>query len=179
MKLYLTRHGQTEWNAENKVCGRTDIGLTEKGVGQADELGKMIAGKGIDLIISSPMIRALKTAEIAGSMNSIPVITDERLIEQNYGIYEGVDRNNEGFLNNKRCFAFRYPGGESMMQVAHRVYDLIDEVKGKYKDKTVLFVCHNGVCRIVNTYFMDVTNEEFFNYELGNAELAEYDIITI
>ena len=52
---------------------------------------------------------------------------DERLIEQNYGIYEGVDRNDAVFLNNKRNFAYRYPCGEFMMQVAYRVYGLLEK----------------------------------------------------
>jgi len=56
---------------------------------------------------------------------------DERLIEQNYGIYEGVDRKDEAFLKNKRDFAYKYPNGESMMQVAYRVYGLLNEIKEK------------------------------------------------
>lgn len=66
--LYVTRHGQTVWNAQNKVCGITDIELTPKGREQALELA------------------------------NVPIEMDERLIEQNYGIYEGVDRKNEAFL---------------------------------------------------------------------------------
>ena len=63
-----------------------------------------------------------------------------------------------------------------MMQVACRVYGLIDEIKSKYKDKNVLFISHGGVCRIVNTYFRDMANDEFFNYTLSNGELEVYEI---
>ncbi len=106
----------------------------------------------------------------------IPMEIDERLIEQNYGIYEGVDRKDEWFLCNKRNFSYKYPNGESMMQVAYRIYGLLDEIKKKYKDINVLLVSHGGVCRIINTYFEDMTNEEFFAYRLKNGQLEEYEI---
>ena len=63
-----------------------------------------------------------------------------------------------------------------MMQVAYRVYGLIDEIRNRYKKKNVLLISHGGVCRIINTYFRDMTNEEFFNYTLQNGELEEYEI---
>ncbi|MBQ3069102.1 MAG: histidine phosphatase family protein, partial [Clostridia bacterium] len=75
----------------------------------------------------------------------------------------------------KKCFAYKYPNGESMMQVAYRVYGMLDEIKQKHGDKNVLIISHGGVCRIINTYFNDMTNEEFFNYTLGNATLRSYE----
>ena len=176
MKLYIARHGQTVWNAENKVCGITDVELTEKGIMQAKLLAGEVSEKAIDVIISSPMKRAYQTAKIVSDLCNVEVLIDDRLTEQNYGIYEGVDRISVGFLNNKRNFAYRYPGGESMMQVAYRVYGLLDEIKVNYAGKRVLFISHGGVCRIIHTYFEDVTNEQFFNYTLENAKLKEYEL---
>lgn len=176
MKLYVARHGETRWNALNKVCGRTDIPLTELGMKQAEDLADRIDGLGIDLIISSPMIRARETARPAARRLGLEIITDDRLIEQNYGNYEGVDRQNPGFLQNKRQFAFRYPGGESMMDVAHRIYGLLEELKEKYPNRNVLLVCHGGVCRLIRTYFEDMTNEEFFCYSEENANVREYNL---
>ena len=175
MKIYFTRHGETEWNALNKICGLTDIDLTEKGIEQAKELADKLADKKIDLMIASPMKRAQATAKIIAEKCNVPILIDARLTEQNYGIYEGEDRKCDGFLNNKRHFAYKYPQGESMMQVAARVYSLIDEIKEKYTDKTVLCVCHGGVCRVANTYFKDMTNDEYFNYSLENCGLEEYE----
>jgi len=173
--LYVARHGQTIWNAQNKVCGITDVELTEIGIKQAADLAYEVQGNDINLIISSPLKRAVETSKIVSEICNIPFETDERLIEQNYGIYEGVDRKQKEFLNNKRYFAFKYPNGESMMQVAYRIYGLIDEIKYKYRDKNVLIISHGGVCRIINTYFKDMTNEEFFNYTLPNAKLEKYE----
>ena len=174
--LYVARHGQTVWNAKNKVCGVTDVELTEKGKEQARILAYEVREKEIDLILSSPLKRAVETSMIISEICEIPFETDNRLIEQNYGVFEGTDRKNENFLNYKKCFANRYPGGESMMQVAHRVYDLINEMKSKYNNKNILIISHGGVCRIIHTYFYDMTNDEFFYYTLANAELKTYKI---
>lgn len=175
MKIYVARHGQTQMNADNQVCGRTDIPLTQLGLQQAQLLADNARGKDIDLIIVSPMIRARQTAQAVAGRYNLPVTVDERLIEQNFGIYEGVDRKDPRFLAGKRQLAARHPGGESMFQVAQRVYNLLDEVKEKYSDKNVLLVCHGGVCRIIRTYFEDLDTETFASYSPDNASLVEYD----
>ncbi|MBQ9761824.1 MAG: histidine phosphatase family protein [Oscillospiraceae bacterium] len=171
MKLYVTRHGETPWNVENKICGRTDVPLTTKGLAQAESLAQRAGELDIDLIVASPMLRAMTTAQIVARHCGVPVIADERLVEQDYGIFEGRDRSDPGFLANKRHFAFRYPGGESMMQMALRVYGLLEELHSRYADKTLLLVCHGGVCRIINSYFRDLTNEEFFRYYIDNCAM--------
>ncbi len=176
MKLYVARHGQTVWNAKNKVCGITDVELTEKGIEQANVLAQMVAGRNIDMILTSPLKRAVETGRIVAECCKIPMKVEARLIEQNYGIYEGIDRRNVDFLGNKRNFAYRYPGGESMMQVAYRIYGLLDDIKEEYVGKNVLIISHGGVCRIIRTYFHDMTNEEFFQYTLENGRLEEFDL---
>ena len=126
-------------------------------------LAQIVQENKLDIIISSPLKRAVSTSKIVADLCSISIVIDERLIEQNYGIFEGVDRKNMDFLNNKKKCVYKYPNGESMMQVAYRVYGLIDEIKNKYTGQNVLLICHGGVCRIINTYFIDMTNEEFLN----------------
>ena len=177
MRFFVASHGETTWNAVNRVCGRIEVELTEKGREQAAALGDKLKDKGIDVIISSPMKRAYETSRIIAERCGISSIEiDDRLIEQSYGIYEGKDRRDNGFLENKKQFAYRYPGGESMMQVAYRTYGLIEELKEKYRGRNVLIVCHGGVCRVINTYFRDMSNEEFFRYSLENCEMEEYAI---
>lgn len=176
MRLYVARHGQTQWNAENKVCGRTDQPLTEVGMAQAEALAEKAAGLGIDLILSSPLQRAHTTAQIIAERCGAVVQRDARLIEQNYGVFEGADRKNPDFLANKRQFAVRYPGGESMMDMAGRIYPLLREIKEQHPDKTVLLACHGGVCRVIRTYFVPMTNEEFFSYSPENCSLESYEL---
>ena len=175
MRIYAARHGQTQWNCENRICGRTDLPLTETGLVQAEQLAEKAVGCGIELIIASPMLRAQQTARIVAEKLGVAVETDARLIEQDYGIYEGLDRSTQAFLDNKRQFAIRCPGGESAMQLAYRVYSLLEEVKRKHSDKTVLLVCHGGIMRVIRSYFEDMTNEIYANYSAENAALAKYE----
>ena len=176
MKIYVARHGETSWNARNIICGRTDIPLNERGKEQAMLLAERLAGVSIDRIIASPMIRARQTAETVAEKYGLPIMFDERLIEQNFGIYEGKDRKDPGYLANKRMFAYRYPGGESQMDVAHRVYGLVEELREKYPGENILLVCHGGVCRSLRTYFEDMTNDEYFYFSEDNANARVYEL---
>ena len=176
MRLFAARHGQTQWNVDNKICGVTDVPLTEEGWAQARALAEKTVDLELDLVICSTMLRAKQTASAVAEKLNIPVIEDPRLVEQNYGIYEGMDRKTPGFLENKRHFAVRYPGGESMMDVAHRIYGLLEDVKRDYAGKNVLLVCHGGVLRLVRSYFEPMTNEEYFHYSQGNADIREYEL---
>ena len=176
MKLYLVRHGETEWNVQNKICGRTDLPLTENGLQQAQTLAAKLADTPLDRIIASPLQRAQQTAAAVADVHHLPVETDDRLIEQNYGIFEGQSRFDTAFLDNKRQFAFCYPGGESMMKVAARTYSLVEELAEKYPDENIVLVCHGGVCRVLRTYFIDMTNEEFFLYSPENCAVESFEI---
>ena len=70
----------------------------------------------------------------------------------------------------------RYPGGESVLEVAHRIYSLLDEIPQKYPGETVLLVCHGAVSRVVHTYFEDIDEEAFHHYSLGNCQLKAYEL---
>ena len=176
MKLYVARHGETTWNVVDKICGRTDAPLTDKGRAQAAALAEKAGDKGIEVIIASPLQRAYETAMAVSEKIGVPVFKDERLMEQHYGVYEGMSRFDEGFLADKRQFAAGYPGGESMFRLAHRIYGFLDDVKERYPDQTVLLVCHNGVCRVIHSYFERMTNEEFAEFGVPNACLLEYEL---
>ena len=178
MKLFVARHGQTVWNLQNRISGITDVELTELGKEQARQLACQMEGKKIDIIIASPLKRAIDTANIVAEKCNVDVIVDDRLIEQNYGIYEGLNPKMPEFLENKRLFAYKYPGGESMMQVAYRAYGLIEDIKGKYRGKNVMLVTHGGVCRVIHTYFYDLTNDEYFHHVTKNCVVREYNLNT-
>lgn len=176
MELYVARHGETEWNAAERLCGRTDLPLNETGEAQAAALADKLVGeaKSIERIIASPMTRAQQTARIIAQRLGVSVETDERLIEQNYGVYEGGSVQNPDFLENRKQFAYRYPNGESMMQVACRVYALLDDLKRRGDLQRVLLVSHGGTCRVLHTYFEDETNEAFVQWRMKNAEVRRY-----
>lgn len=176
--LYFTRHGQTVWNVENKICGATDIELTELGHRQAEELGEIIKNGGyhIDEILYSPLVRASETARHISEITGIPMRAEERLREQCFGKYEGTARDGAIFAEAKTHFLYHYEGGETMVHLCQRVYNLLDELKAESQKngKTYLLVAHNGISRIVQSYFNDMTNKEFAAFGIKNCEVREY-----
>lgn len=177
--IYFTRHGQTIWNVENKICGATDIALTEHGREQAVQLGQEIKRRmeegdiHIDEILYSPLMRAKDTALMISEITGIKATEEMRLKEQNFGKYESTPRDGEEFKLAKQNFIDHFEGGETMLHLCQRIYNLIDDLK-KEPDKTYLLVAHNGIYRVVQSYFYDMTNEEFAASKMKNCELKEY-----
>lgn len=178
-KFYFVRHGETVWNVENKICGATNSPLTERGREQARATGQTIRKQmeqgviHIDEILTSPLERAFDTAQEISEATGVPMRIEERLIEQNFGKWEGTPRNGQDFAKAKQSFTDDYTGGESMLRVAQRVYNLIDELK-RMPDKTCLLVAHNGISRIIESYFRSMSNEEFASFGVPNASVREY-----
>lgn len=172
--LYFTRHGETFWNAENKICGDTDIALTPRGHAQAEELGAELARRHlpVDRILCSPLSRAHDTARHIAGATGWPLQVEPRLREQNYGRFESTARNGAAFREAKGHFVERFGGGESMFQVAARIYSLLDELRAG--DETCLLVAHNGIARVVQSYFYEMTNQEYVDFGLHNCELRTY-----
>ena len=168
--IYVVRHGETEWNALNKVLGRTDMPLNEKGLMQAEEAAKQLKGLKPDVFLCSPMIRARQTADAISKVIGMEYTVDDRLIEQNFGVYEAAARDDEEYQTAKHEFFSRYPGGESFLDMSARVYPLLKELEGK----DALLVTHGGVGRIIRSYFLDMGNEEFAQYAQGNCEVMAY-----
>ena len=175
--VYFVRHGQTVWNVENKICGATDIALTELGHQQAIETGKMLLEQGIqaDEILYSPLIRAAETARHISEITGIPGRMESRLKEQNYGKWESTARDGLAFKKAKEDFCCRYEGGESMLQLAQRIYNLLDEIKEEADRKTYILVAHNGIARVVNSYFYEMTNQEYAAFGVKNCAVVRYD----
>lgn len=174
--VYFVRHGQTVWNVENKICGATDSPLTQKGHDMAVETGRVILNMGIhvDEILYSPLIRAADTALHISEITGVPAREEKRLIEQSFGIWESTPRNGKDFYAAKMNFASRYGDGESMLHVAQRVYNLLDDLK-KEPDKTYMLVAHNGIARIIQSYFYDMSNEEFAGFGVKNCAVIKYE----
>ena len=173
-KLYFVRHGETIWNVENKICGAMDIALTEMGHQQAIDTGILIKEKKIqfDEILSSPLIRASETARHISEITGIPMRIEPRLIEQNFGKYESTARDGVEFQLAKQRFLDRYGTGESMMRLGQRIYNLLDDIR--QEKKTYLLVAHNGIARVIQSYFYDMTNEEYAKFGVKNCAVLEY-----
>lgn len=176
-EIYFVRHGESEWNVLDKICGSTDVPLTDKGKEQARETGQMIIDSGIkaDEILYSPLTRAKETALYIASVTGIPAKEEARLMEQNFGRFEGTSpRNSEEFVLAKRQFINSYDGGESMFRLAQRIYNLLDDLKADTK-KTYILVAHNGIARVIKSYFEDMTNEEYASFGVKNCSLTKFN----
>ena len=173
--FYFVRHGETIWNVENKICGATDIALTQRGHDQAIEVGRLILEKNIkaDEILTSPLMRAYDTAKHISECTGIPLRVEQRLIEQNFGIYESTPRDGKEFHEAKKHMACRFKTGESMMQLAQRIYNLLEDIKNG--DKEYILVAHNGIVRIIESYFREMDNEEFSRFGIDNCEIRRYE----
>jgi probable phosphoglycerate mutase len=175
MKLYVVRHGETTYNEQDRVCGVSDAPLTERGREQARALAESIGKLHIDRVFVSPLARARETAELALSGTGLCAAVEPRLIEEDFGACEGVPRKDPVFQYAKRNIGVRQPGGESFIRLCHRVYSLIEELGRTYPDENILLVCHGTLGRAVRTYFVDMSNDEIYSYNMGNCEIVEYD----
>jgi broad specificity phosphatase PhoE len=175
MRLIVARHGQTDWNVQNRVLGRTDIPLNDVGRQQANMLAESVKKCNIRLVYVSPLLRAIETGEIVAEHNKVDLVIKNILIEQNFGIYEGIDRNDSNYQQAKRMYAKRYPDGESYFDVAARVYPFIDYIKNNRQDG-VMIVTHGGICRIIDSYFEQLDNEKFASFKMPNCGYREYEL---
>lgn len=174
MRLIVARHGETEWNVQNKVLGRTDIPLNEKGRRQANLLAENIKKYKVKNIYVSPLMRAHETGKIVASYCDANLIVKNVLIEQDFGIFEGVDRDDINYQIAKRELVKKYLGGESFFDVAARVYPFIEEIKEC--DDDVMIITHGGICRIINAFFEPMDNEEFVLFTMPNCGYKVYEI---
>lgn len=178
IKIYYVRHGETDWNKENRIQGHVEIPLNENGIREAEEAHEKLKEIPIDLIYSSPLKRAYQTALILRGDRDIPIYTDDRIKEMYYGEMEGHYRTEVGYTSQYGCFFKRYPGGEGYLDVAQRVYNFFDFLREKYDGKvnSILVVAHGGMSRAVNSYFEDMTNEEYAHFSLKNCQIKEYEL---
>ncbi len=174
MKLWVVRHCSTE-NSEKKIfSGRTDVPLSARGIAEAARLAEALGGTAFGLVLSSPLLRARATAEaIAGGR--IPIRFDDRLKERDFGDFEMTSCAREDGRAFRYNFAMRYPHGESNLEVAARVYPLLDELKKNCTEKDILLVTHGSVCRVIRSYFCALTDEEFYAYSQPNGTFEIYD----
>ncbi len=145
--VYIIRHGQTRQNREKRLQGRSDLPLDETGVEQAQLLGEQLRSQGIvfDRVISSPLRRAVQTARLAAGEN-VPIETDARLIEMDYGPYEGMDLTKPApeVLTFFRDFVHNPApqGMEPLSHVTDRLGSLLEELRAEAAVRTILLSTH-------------------------------------
>ena len=179
--IYLTRHGQTLWNIEKRLQGRGNSPLTEQGIERAKELRDRIKYIHIDIIYSSPIERALTTANIIKGDKSIEVITDDGLMEMCFGDYEGqitdeVMKENPNWdisLIMKGNTELTAPNGENLAEVRDRVARTMNKIIEANRGKTILIVAHGITLKAIMYYFKD---EEVNSEVMGQATLTKVNV---
>ena len=173
MKVYIVRHGQVPHNVL-KQYNSIDEDLTEEGIKQAKALREIINNMKFDIIISSPLIRAIHTAEII-NVNNNKIILDNRLRERNCGDLSGKPleyTNREEYWNYHT--EIQYGTSENIRLFFKRVYSFLDELKTKNYDN-VLIIAHSGVSKAFSGYFKGIKDGKFLNRGLENCEIREYE----
>ncbi len=151
MKLYIIRHGETEWNKEKKLQGQSEVPLNEYGRELARITGKALLDTRFDVIYSSPLMRAYETAGIIAGDRKLEIIKDDRLKEISFGVAEGVPKDKQGANFNDFFFApEKYvpsEGGETYEELVARARDFIEDViyPQRSSDKSVLIVAHGAM----------------------------------
>lgn len=173
MRLYVMRHGETDWNAVKKIQGQADIPLNQKGIDLAKKTGEALERVPFDLVISSPLIRAMQTAECVVRDRKIPILTDPRIMEINFGEMEGAQSSSDTKPEYARRLwnFFHDPahyeapeGGESIPQICQRTGEFWDELISckEYQDKTILITLHGCAMRAL-LQSMYGKNEDFWH----------------
>lgn len=176
MEVYLTRHGETEWNQRAVLCGRSDIALSGEGEIQAEILADKLKEKGITIILTSPLMRARQTAEIIGKKLNIPIRTEALLEEQDFGRLEECPMQEEQCLEYRNNFFAPFPEGESVIMVTYRALKLIEKVKEKMDGQKILLVSHGAFCRVFHACVKGVSNEEYHKIQFENCEAVKYEL---
>lgn len=137
--IHLVRHGETEWSKSGRHTGRTDLPLTPTGEAEARALRPRLAGKAFDFVLTSPLARAARTAELAG----FTATPDPDLLEWDYGDYEGLT---SAAIRAVRpdwdLFDDGCPGGEAVAQVAHRADRLVARLQASSGNGLVFAHAH-------------------------------------
>lgn len=180
-RLYLVRHGQTDWNLAGRLQGQTDIPLNDTGRQQAEEARQRLSGVHFDAVYSSPLIRAVETAVLVSGWPRERICTDERIKEIAFGDWEGQAPRTLGpeFANFFADPAHFVPaaGGESLPDLMKRVSAFTEYVKQAHQGQTVLAVSHGAALHGLLTAELGLDMKDYWSVGLGNCAAAELELV--
>ena len=186
-RLILVRHGQSVWNATNRFTGWTDVGLSEQGVEEAEDAGRQLAGIRIDVVHTSDLVRAQRTAEIIMRHNEasedVPTKYDWRLNERHYGALQGLNKAETAEQHGaeqvhiwRRSFDVAPPEGESLEMTAERTIPYFTEeiVSDLVDGKNVLVSAHGNSLRSIVMHIDGISPEDIVSLEIPTGEPIHY-----
>jgi phosphoserine phosphatase len=177
MKIFVVRHGETEWNKEEVFRGRKDIPLNAAGLWQAERTGVFLADKNISAIYSSPLSRAQQTASGISEATGVPVTLDASYTDMNFGPWEGlslkdVQKKYPETFDTWRSYPHRFKmeGAETLTQVRRRVRRGLRSAKSE-GGPTVVIVTHRVICKLLALHFLEVSNRFFWRIKCDPASI--------
>ncbi len=187
-KLFLVRHGQSQWNLENRFTGGQDIDLTEEGKEEARYAGQQLINEKIDVAFTSKLIRAKRTLAIMldeMGQRQVPIMTSSCLNERSYGMLEGLNKEetaqkygNKQVQEWRRSFDIVPPGGESLKDTYDRVIPYFEEeIKPELVgDRNVLVVAHGNSLRALIMFLEKLSVSEILEREIATGAPICYEI---
>lgn len=178
MNIIVVRHGQTDWNLNNLVQGTTDIDLNDTGILQAYKTSENLSNLTFGYVYSSPLSRALKTANIICDNKNISITVDERLIERNYGDFEGTN------ISIKKYWEYDLNlsdfNVESLENLYNRVFDFLEDLINCYgkQDVNILIVTHDGINICLDT-IINGLKKNLLDLRLKNCNYKVFKDVTI
>lgn len=179
-RLVLIRHGETDWNVEGRYQGQADPPLNARGLAQARLLAEELRKAGLDVLYSSPLQRAVQTAQTLADALGLPLYLEPRLVEIHQGDWQGRQRSEiaarypELFRRwQTKPWAVTPPGGESLAQVQARVYAAVDEILSRHAGQTVGLVTHRIPIALLKVRYQGLDPDAVRTLELPNTYWEE------
>lgn len=179
--FFLARHGETVWHADHRYAGVSDVELTRHGLGQAAALGAWAVDAGLDAIVASPLSRARRTAAFAAETTGLEVRIEDRLIEIDFGVGEGLTPDELAAQFPTEWDAFRkapgtscLPGAEQGREGARRALPVFDELTEQLPQGRVLIVAHATLLRVLLCEFAGIDPDGYRDLfpVLGNCTIT-------
>lgn len=177
-KVFLVRHGQSEWNAQKRISGQGDPELTLQGRKQATCLEKILRAEKLAAIYSSPLQRALATANPTATAHGLTIRTCAALQEIHFGILQGRFRDARDpqaqrlwAAREKDKLRFKFPGGENFEELEARVRPCVQEILAAHTGQTILLVGHRSVNRVAFGVLLQWPRAQYIDLDLSGKYL--------
>ena len=175
MRITTIRHGQTQWNIEGRIQGQSDVELNDAGLAQARKAGERLAREPVDIIYTSDLSRARKTAEIINTHHGVVLVETPALREVSFGIFEGhVRAEVHAQMEHYRAAGQQYPGSEWPTGYFPRVYKFMEETIAK-DHRNIFIVSHFGTIRAIICCLLKLPPERRTDFTIENAAIHVFE----
>jgi broad specificity phosphatase PhoE len=182
-RFILVRHGETEWNRNERFRGRADLSLNENGHRQAEAAALKLKGRDAAAIYASPMKRTLETADPISRELGVSVTPTEGLIDIDYGEWQGLSLEEANTKDSVMYHKWhhsphevRFPGGEGLAHVRDRVVAAVHEIAAGHDKQTVVLVSHKVVCQVLICAMFGLDNSHFWQVRQDVCAINSFEI---